>query len=128
MRRLAGWLVVLPFVLFSLILPGVMPTRDAMGASGSAGGIRLVLCSGAGPIEMVMAADGTLHPADTAPDHQHAACDWAPHAQALWHGTGAVDMPLRHDQARIAQAAEAAQHLHHGLVVLASARDPPFRL
>lgn len=55
------WLAVLPFLLFSAILPGTMVARDAQGT------ISVVLCSGDGPVQMAVAADGSLVPADETP-------------------------------------------------------------
>ena len=58
LRRLCCWLAVLPFLLFSLIQPGTMFVRDAQGS------VAVVLCSGEGPVQMAVAADGSLVPAD----------------------------------------------------------------
>ncbi|WP_347266797.1 hypothetical protein [Paracoccus sp. (in: a-proteobacteria)] len=76
MRRIALWLAVLPFVLMSLILPGTMLVRDALGR------VTVVLCSGAGPMQMRLTADGSLV-ADTPTAPVDHACDWAPHGRAL---------------------------------------------
>ena len=73
--RLAGWLAVLPFLLLSLVMPGTMLARDALG------GVTVVLCAEGGMAEMVMAADGSLGPARQLPPGH--ACDWAPHGQPL---------------------------------------------
>ncbi|WP_323717088.1 hypothetical protein [Paracoccus aminovorans] len=117
-RRLAGWLAVLPFLLFSLILPGTMLARDA------AGGVTVVLCAGDGLVEAVMAADGSLLPVSKAPHDRHA-CDWTPHGQPLLHGA-APEVPVLPSQAqRLALSLELPGHLHRAAILAAPARGPP---
>ncbi|SIP86289.1 hypothetical protein SAMN05421641_10110 [Paracoccus thiocyanatus] len=77
------WLAVLPFLLFSAILPGTMVARDAQGT------ISVVLCSGDGPVQMAVAADGSLVPADETPHDGPHACDWSLHGQPLMPGAAA---------------------------------------
>ena len=76
-RRVLGWLLVLPFVLFALLSQGTMIEAGPAGP-------RIVLCSGTDVTEMVIAADGTLIPAEN-DRHNHSGdivCDWAVHAQS----------------------------------------------
>jgi len=63
-----------PFFLLSLFSNGVMPLRTAEG-------LVLVICTGEGPLEMVI-DPATGDPIDQAPDHQapddrQGHCDWA---------------------------------------------------
>ena len=83
--RLAGWLAVLPFLLLSLVMPGTMLARDALG------GVTVVLCAEGGMAEMVMAADGSLGPPRQLPPGH--ACDWAPHGLPLMPGPVVVAPP-----------------------------------
>lgn len=70
-------LLLIPFLALSLIAPGTMLTGNATD------GIRIVICTGSGPMEMVQAEDGSLNPVDDDGDHDAAAtCDWFLHAQA----------------------------------------------
>lgn len=72
-RNVAGWVLLLPFLLLSLISPAVMPARAADGT------MLLVLCTGDGPVEMLVDL-ATGQPVERAPDHgddktDH--CAWA---------------------------------------------------
>lgn len=119
LRRLCCWLAGLPFLLFSLILPGTMIARDAQGS------VTVVLCSGEGPVQMVVAADGSLVPADEAPHADPHACDWAPHGQPLLQGA-AVDAPAPLLPAlRMARVLDLPDHLYRAEMLAPSARGPP---
>jgi hypothetical protein len=76
LRALALALLI-PFLAFSLLTPGTMLAPDAMGR------VMVILCGDSAPVEMTVAADGSLAPADHAPDHvaDHPPCGWASHAQ-----------------------------------------------
>lgn len=76
-RHRLAMLLLLPFLCFSLLTPGTMLAPDAMGR------VMVVLCGDSLPVEMAVAADGSLHPAE---EHSrkvgdHPACGWAGHAQ-----------------------------------------------
>lgn len=118
-RRLTVWLALLPFVLFSLILPGNMLVRDA------AGGVTVVLCSDGGMVEMVMAADGSVKPAPKAPAADHHGCDWAPHGQALMDAAVTGAIPPVTVMQRLARVADRPGDLHRAAVRSAPARGPP---
>ncbi|QFQ88462.1 hypothetical protein F8A10_13265 [Paracoccus kondratievae] len=119
LRRLCCWLAVLPFLLFSLILPGTMLSRDAQG------GITVVLCSGVGLVEMAVASDGSLIPKEQAPHGDHHTCDWSPHGQPLL-GSGSAPMALpQAAEARLALWPAPAALPHGGMLLLPSARGPP---
>lgn len=79
--------LLLPFLLLSLVHPGTMPARDALGH------VTMILCGSDQPVDMVIASDGTVSPATTAEDaggkvpggtgtDPHG-CAWAPHGAAL---------------------------------------------
>ena len=91
--RLLTALLLLPFVVFSLIQPDTMLAADAQGR------MMVVLCGDDMPVEMAVAADGTMTPVSELEKHQpadrHATCAWAPHGQPLLGGTLAA-MPLPH--------------------------------
>lgn len=118
-RRLAGWLAVLPFLLFSLVLPGTMLARDA------AGGITVVLCSGDAPVEVVMRADGSLVPVTKTPHDARHLCDWTPHGQPLMPGAALGAMPPPALMPRLLRPLEPRAHLHRADVLSAPARGPP---
>lgn len=85
-RHRLGVLLLLPFLCFSLLTPGTMLAADAMGR------VMVVLCGDSLPVEMAVAADGSLHRAD---EHSralgaHAACGWAAHAQQALDAPGAA--------------------------------------
>lgn len=117
-RRLTVWLAVLPFLLASLIVPGNMLARDA------AGGVTVVLCAGGDMVEMVMAADGSVKPAQSPDGDQHP-CHWAPHNQPLLQAAPTAALPPVPQPHRIARAAERPGHLHRAVVRAAPARGPP---
>lgn len=70
---LAGWLAALPFLIFSLLLPGTMLEREG------SGGVTVVLCAAGSPVEMVIAPDGGQH--EKSGHAGRHGCDWAPHSQ-----------------------------------------------
>lgn len=70
-------LLLVPFLLAQFLAAGTMVQSGPDGP-------RLVLCSGDGVVEVVLAADGTLHPVDPA-DHG-AGQDNCPWAALLHHG------------------------------------------
>ncbi|MDF3854117.1 DUF2946 family protein [Paracoccus sp. P2] len=117
--RLGRWLAVLPFLLFSLIQPGTMIARDAQGA------VAIVLCSGEGPVQMAVAADGSLVPADEIPHGDPHACAWAPHGQPLLQGAVAdAPQPLA-AAARLALWPAPPAPPHASALPEPSARGPP---
>jgi len=120
--RLFRWLAVLPFLLFSLILPGTMVARDAQGS------ITVVLCSGEGPVEMAVAADGSLVPAGKASHGDPHGCDWAPHGQPLLEGAmQAAPTPLL-QALRMARALDRPGPPHRVEMLAPFARGPPARV
>ncbi len=69
-RTIGLWALLAPFLLLSLISPAVMPVRDADGT------LTLVLCSGDGPVEMVIDL-ATGEPVDRPQPGAQDRCDWA---------------------------------------------------
>lgn len=59
-----------PFLLAQLIASGTM-------AEAGPDGFRMVLCTTDGVVEVVMAADGTIQPADSEHPVQHDPCPWS---------------------------------------------------
>ncbi len=118
-RRLAGWLAVLPFLLFSLVLPGTMLARDA------AGGVTVVLCADGGLVEVTLADDGSLIPAHKSPHEEHRICDWTPHGQPLAGAAGPAVLPPLPVVAKLVLSQEYPGHLHRAEVRAAPARGPP---
>ena len=120
MRRVFGWLLVLPFVLFALLGQGTMIDAGPAGP-------RIVLCSGSDVVEMILSADGTLIPAEN-DRHDHSGdviCDWAVHAQsALTTGPVVAVVPVL-----LELAADYSLHLPLRLwqteVPAPAARGPP---
>ncbi|SMO34106.1 hypothetical protein [Paracoccus laeviglucosivorans] len=90
LSRLLRLLVVLPFLGFSLIQPDTMLTADAQGR------VMVVLCGSDTPVEMAVAADGTLTPVSEldrhAPGDRHPSCGWALHGQPVL-GAGPALLP-----------------------------------
>ena len=66
-RGLCRWVLLVPFLMLSLLSPGVMPAR------GDDGTMVLVLCTDGGTSEMVIDL-ATGEPVETAPPNR---CDWA---------------------------------------------------
>lgn len=111
------WLLILPFLMLSLLTPGTMLTQDAQG------GVMVVLCAGDGPVEMMLAPDGSLHDKTAADPHQR--CDWAPHAQhAIAHTAAALPVPAQLALPRRFKLAPPG-HLHRAEILAPSARGPP---
>lgn len=121
-RRALGWLLVLPFLLFSLIGQGTML------AAGPDNRLTVVLCSGEGLVDMVVAVDGSLIPADEDrpdPHHDNPVCDWAIHAQSA-PGPAAATAPLPHLLLQPARhAPHVALHERRIAVLAPAARGPP---
>ncbi|SMO44651.1 hypothetical protein [Paracoccus laeviglucosivorans] len=84
--RLLALLAVLPFVLLSLMAQGTMVVKGPARES-----FMVVLCGDHLPVEMVVADDGTVIPADEyraaddtpVPKAPKPACDWSAHAQPV---------------------------------------------
>jgi len=94
----AAYLSLLPFVLLSLMAPGTMtvPTADGLP--------KIVICTGDGPLEMVVGDDGAFQlPDDQPAERDNPDCAWAYHGQsALDHSAPVVAAavllraPVRH--------------------------------
>lgn len=117
--RLTGWLAVLPFLLFSFVLPGNMLARDATG------GVIVVLCSDGRAVEMVMTADGNVQPASKSGHDSRHACDWAPHGQPLAQGGDLAVPPVVLALRWLAPGSDLPAHLYLAEILAASARGPP---
>ncbi|QBY01340.1 hypothetical protein E2K80_11900 [Rhodophyticola sp. CCM32] len=65
-----SWLFVLPFILSSLVAPGLMPVRTE-------GGMVIVICSGGDTATIVLGPDG--EPVEA----EDSRCAWAAHAQSI---------------------------------------------
>ncbi|MFD1881631.1 hypothetical protein [Paracoccus pacificus] len=121
MRALC-WVLILPFILFATVSQGTMLEKSA------SGGMRIVLCAGDSVVEMILAPDGKLIPADDDRFGQHSDdsfCDWTIHAQP-----GLDSAPGHEVQASMQMfAAEYAPlpplHARRDSVLAPSARGPP---
>lgn len=90
--RLAGLVLAMPFVLLSLVAQGYMPAR------GDDGALRIVICTGQGPVAMVLDPEtGRLKPAPEVVDGR---CSWAQAALALT----VPEAPVLRVPLRLAQA------------------------
>lgn len=79
LRALALFLLI-PFLCSTLVPPGTMPARDAQGR------VTVILCGDDLPVQMVLAADGSLTPAQApgeGPDLAIQPCLWSHHAQPI---------------------------------------------
>lgn len=72
MARFLRVLVLVPFFLAQFIAAGTM-------AEAGPDGLRMVLCTGDRTVEVILAADGTIHPAPSETDHsdQPSPCPWS---------------------------------------------------
>ena len=122
LARAARWILLLPFLVFATFSQGTM--LDAA----VDGGLRIVLCTGDGEVEAMMAPDGSLRPVDAADRDDHSGdlvCDWALHAQpALDTEPVAVDPPLILEL-RSRYAIDVPLHLRRADVLTPAARGPP---
>ena len=81
LRPRALCLALLPILALSVVGPGTMV------AAATDGGLSVVLCTGEGPVEVVLGPDGTYQPAgqgDNQTGGKHGdrmPCDWSVHAQ-----------------------------------------------
>jgi hypothetical protein len=67
-RAFGVWAVACALALRILIAPGMMPVADA-------GGVRITLCTGEGPVQVTVDRDGTAHRGDHKQDKAtHEAC------------------------------------------------------
>ncbi|WP_244287887.1 DUF2946 family protein [Labrenzia sp. 011] len=78
-----AWFAMIPFLLLSLMAPGTMTVADADGLP------RIVICTGSGPLEMIVGKDGDLRlPGDQPTERDSRLCDWSLHGQT------AVDLSI----------------------------------
>ncbi|MFN3525259.1 MAG: DUF2946 family protein [Paracoccus sp. (in: a-proteobacteria)] len=122
LRRAGRWAMVLPFLFFAGFSQGTMF------AAASEGGVRIVLCTGDGMVDAVMAPDGQVHLVDS-PDHDshpnQPPCDWALHGQpGLADAAVSVDPPLIREIAPV-YAIDIPLHLRRAEVLTPAARGPP---
>lgn len=90
--RLAGLVLAMPFVLLSLVAQGYMPVR------GDDGALRIVICTGQGPVAMVLDPEtGGLIPAPEVVDGR---CSWGQAALAIT----VPEAPVMRVPLRLAQA------------------------
>jgi hypothetical protein len=96
LRRLAALALVLVFAVFSALPVGVMPVK------GSDGTIRVVLCTGDGPVEVTLDArgavvaddDASAHHGGTDPTDTRMSCDWAGAQHAALHAAPVQLLPV----------------------------------
>ncbi|WP_439154300.1 DUF2946 family protein [Yoonia sp.] len=93
--RFLRMVLLVPFLLAQLIASGTM-------AETGPDGFRMVLCTTDGVVEVVMSADGTIHPVPTDGDHPagHDPCPWSVsvnHAVFGSEGTTLAAAPLVSD-------------------------------
>ncbi|WP_134678846.1 hypothetical protein [Paracoccus ravus] len=119
--RAIAALVLLPFLALSLIHAGTMPASDATGR------ITLVLCGSDGPVEMVVAPDGTVTPASeqSRPASEPPECIWSLHTQPAL-SDASDPAPDHHPVAqRIAPLLRKALVPAPGSIPVPEARAPP---
>lgn len=88
MRQFLALVLVLPFLAFALVKPGTMLASDDQGR------VMVILCGDTVPVEMAVAADGTMTPVKELPGQamKHGACDWVPHGQPVL-GFAGIELP-----------------------------------
>lgn len=122
LRRFAVMALLVPFLLLSLFSNGTMLTRTADHR------VTVVLCIGAGQVEMVWGKDGSLTPASEAPAPNHddsTGCDWQAAAQAaLLAALGDVP-PTILAAVKNSLLIDVPLHTRRMNVLAASARGPP---
>ena len=72
LRAPVRWIVLVHFVLVSAIAQGTMPVPQAAGFA-------IVVCTGNGPVTLLLGPDGD--PIEPSPSHDP--CEWAAHGQGL---------------------------------------------
>lgn len=110
-----SWIVLIPFLLFSLFAPGTMPSL-------SPDGVAVVLCTGDGPTTMMHGPDGA--PVET----KHQDCVWALHTHMSVLPT-LIAPDARIAETRVADALQLAS-LWQGQTAshIYTARAPPFHV
>ncbi|MCQ0971327.1 hypothetical protein MLD63_12930 [Paracoccus sp. TK19116] len=119
--RAFGWLLLLPFLLFATISQGTM-------LQAGPAGVRIVLCTGDGVVEAIMAPDGQVHRIDdNAPaDHpQTSTCDWALHAQPSMSDGGPALIAAPMLALRTAYSIDVPFSARRAEVLTPAARGPP---
>lgn len=121
-RRLLWCLLLLPFLAASLIQSDTMLTRSAQGR------IMVVLCGSDIPVEMVIAADGTISPVSDhgGTDHHHDTCAWALHGQPALGLAAAGLAPPQQVQLPLGLSPAQATGLRRSALFEPAARGPPF--
>jgi len=116
-------LLIVPFFVLSLIAPGTMPV------SARDGGIRIVICAGHGPVEIIDNLNATSRPAhknSNTPDPQ-TICGWS----VIGHSAVPANFvtmigPFEFYTMPFLKSAKAQCYLPR-IVLLRSVRDPPYR-
>ncbi len=94
----------------------------------SPAGVRIVLCTGDGMVEAVMAADGQVRSTDGA-DHgghpQPQPCDWALHGQSGLADEGLVPLSTSLLELRVDYVVDIPLHARRVDVLTPAARGPP---
>jgi len=120
LQAIATLLMVLPFVFASLIPSGIMPVNNAEN------GLVMLICTGEGPVEMVLGEDGELTQVDTSGGMPSEAdtCVWA----INFHSVGLTctsTLPVSITEYVKAKFAVVPTHLRMANVLEPSARGPP---
>ncbi|MTH76278.1 hypothetical protein [Paracoccus aestuariivivens] len=114
--------LLIPFLCSSLVMSGAMPAVDTEGR------VTVILCGSDTPIEMALAADGTVEPiSEKNPNQPHQPCIWSSHAQHALNAVQPVVLPSRNSRGQEFALARAALPVLPGPVP-PIARGPPVRM
>ena len=115
------WIMIVPFLFLATISQGTM-------LEAGPAGVRIVLCTGDGMVEAVMAADGQVRSVNDA-DHgghpQPQPCDWALHGQAALADEGPAPLPMLLLELGADYVIDIPLHARRVDVLTPAARGPP---
>lgn len=114
----------IPFLILCFIAPGTMAVPSDQGLP------RIVICSGYGPVEVILAPDGSVKVPNAASGSEDKAtnlCDWAFHSQASV-DIVTFDEPVLHRTASpVCIPASISEHPARIAVLCPSTRGPPLQ-
>lgn len=120
--NIVGFVALLPFLVLSMIAPGTMADVDSNGRP------TLVICSGQGPLRVIVQVDGSVPSSDkSGAPVSHAAqdCPWAFHAHLVVNSLPAVLGAMIRIAAPVGSIAAMSEHEQRVAVLGPSTRGPP---
>ncbi|MBE0412970.1 DUF2946 family protein [Yoonia sp.] len=117
-RRFLRLALLVPFLLAQLIASGTM-------AKAGPDGFRMVLCTGDGLVEVIIAADGTIHPTDGENPVQHDPCPWSVTGNHAVFGSDIITLAATPLATDVSFGMQAVPAMHQSRHIRPQTRAPP---